>query len=855
MSRRKDLAHEYASDSEGSTSDNADELGGVSGRKKRRKVMDKVTRRDRAALGDEDDEDDESMDGSLRNKGLSFVAGGGNSTNGRERSESPSVHPGLGAGSVPAANQHTGFIGFRDSQTAELPPQMSGIRSQLDEENAVDMSSPSFARSRLAERNGSSSNKKSAAGDTLHTGIGARMLAAMGYKKGSGLGSGGQGMLNPIETKLRPTKMGLGGIKEKTDQAKAEAKRRGEVVSEDDEVGQGRSGQRRRKGKLRGDGSGASSEVSTPRPRKPKYRTAAEISQDSGAGLHIPSTLQKIVDMTGKEAKVLESASSGLSMTTTQEQIQLDEEHRISEMARNEVESFASEWKSLQDHKKYADLQESSLGRDIDLQGQKIGRLQALVEQLQWLQTDTNNADQQGEIYNILSNSLERLQFEYKEEILLYNLDEAAVGALVKSFRQSMVDWNPLEESVGLSHYLSRWRHILRIRSRADIDREVAAGIIPEPTTKAAATPYENLIHTAWLPRMRNAIQSQWDPHEPTPLLDILDAWLPVLPAFITVNLLDQVILPKIKVAVSEWNPRLSKKRRAPPPHIWVFPWLPYLGNSMSDLVDDIKRKFGIVLNDWNVFDGVIQGIEAWREVFGKGDLETLLLKYILPKLALTLRDELVIDPSNQDLEALDKVLQWRTTFRKSTIVGLLESEFWDKWLRTLHYWLTSENANFAEISQWYQSWQNVFPEDLRNLPGIQKGFAKGLNMMNDALELGDRIRELEMPRTKVIVTETKPKKTSTPAKPTTRQQPTQPAEVTFKDIVEDFCASHNLLLMPLRRAHDQTGHPLWRITASPSGTGGVFCYFHGDVVFVRRPPFGDQLDLWQPLVLEDLKK
>ena len=855
MSRRKDLAHEYASDSGGSTSDNADELEGFTGRKKRRKFMDKVTKRDRAALGDEDDEDDEPMDGSLRNKGLSFVAGGGNSTNDRERSESPSVHPGLGAGSVPAANQHTGFIGFRDSQTAELPPQMSGIRSQLDDDIAVDKSSPSFARSRFAERNGSSSTKKSAAGDTLHTGIGARMLAAMGYKKGSGLGSGGQGMLNPIETKLRPTKMGLGGIKEKTEQAKAEAKRRGEVVSEDDEEEYSKSGQRRRKGKLRGEGSGGGSEVSTPRPRKPKYRTAAEISQDSGVGLHIPSTLQKIVDMTGREAKVLASASSGLSMATTQEQIQLDEEHRISEMARNEVESFASEWKSLQDQKKYADLQESSLIRDIDSLGENIDRLQALVEQLQGLQAATNNTDQRSEIYNLLSNNLERLQFEYREEILLYSLDDATVGALVKSFRQSMVDWNPLEDSAGLSHYLSRWRQILRIRSRADIDREIAAGIISVPTTKAVATSYENLIHAAWLPRVRNAIQSQWDPHEPSPLLDILDAWLPVLPAFITVNLLDQVILPKIKVAVSEWNPRLSKKRRVPPPHIWVFPWLPYLGNSMSDLVDDIKRKFAIVLSDWKVFDGVIQGIEAWREIFEKGDLESLLLKNILPKLALTLRDELIIDPSDQDLEPLGQVLQWRNSFRKSTFVGLLESEFWNKWLRTLHYWLTSENANFGEISQWYQSWQNVFPEDLRNLPGIQKGFAKGLNMMNDALELGDRVRELEMPHTEVIVTESKTKKTSLPTKRAIPQQSTQPAEITFKDIVEDFCASHDLLLIPLRRAHDQTGFPLWRITASPSGTGGVFCYFHGDVIFVRRPPIGDQPELWQPLVLEDLKK
>ena len=64
--------------------------------------------------------------------------------------------------------------------------------------------------------------------------FGARMLAKMGWQAGTGLGVTGEGIVTPIESKLRPQKMGIAfkGFKEKTEQSKMEAKRRGEVVSD-----------------------------------------------------------------------------------------------------------------------------------------------------------------------------------------------------------------------------------------------------------------------------------------------------------------------------------------------------------------------------------------------------------------------------------------------------------------------------------------------------------------------------------------------------------------------------------------------------------------------------------------------
>ena len=67
--------------------------------------------------------------------------------------------------------------------------------------------------------------------------FGARMLSKMGWQAGTGLGVTGEGIVTPIESKLRPQKMGIAfkGFKEKTEQSKMEAKRRGEAVSGDED--------------------------------------------------------------------------------------------------------------------------------------------------------------------------------------------------------------------------------------------------------------------------------------------------------------------------------------------------------------------------------------------------------------------------------------------------------------------------------------------------------------------------------------------------------------------------------------------------------------------------------------------
>lgn len=135
--------------------------------------------------------------------------------------------------------------------------------------------------------------------------FGARMLSKMGWAAGAGLGTGGQGIVTPVESKLRPKGMGIAfkGFKEKTEQSKAEARRRGEVVSEDEEEGKEKRGKGAKgKGKDR-----TKREDVWKKPKKTKvkieHKTYEEVIAEAG-GEPTAASVGKIIDATGATVRV-----------------------------------------------------------------------------------------------------------------------------------------------------------------------------------------------------------------------------------------------------------------------------------------------------------------------------------------------------------------------------------------------------------------------------------------------------------------------------------------------------------------------------------------------------------------------
>lgn len=671
----------------------------------------------------------------------------------------------------------------------------------------------------------------------------AKMMAKMGYVEGQGLGAAGRGRLAPIETQSRPQGAGLGAVREKTQQAKEEEKREAAFRGETLEDSEAEEKERRRKLKEKRL-SGVKNGVSTPSGRpKVKYRTAVEIEAASG-GLEVPAVLKTIIDATGTETKLLTS-TAGL-MTKHVAMVPTETEAiKIARRARRDLEAFADEWNSLTERKKFFEMQENQLVQELDNEDVTVQNIQNVIDNIEELLTLENNAsnpsDQSSweEIITLLEAADEQLE----QGLDPSTLQEIAVATIHPLFKISNVDWRPLENPPGVSSYIDRLLRMLVLEP--DPTGSEVAMQNGFPTTKArskSTTPYESMMLLVWFPKVQSALTNQWDVLDPTPVLILLEAWRPLLPPFILSKLLNQIIVPRLNDALSSWKPRPSSRhptRHSQSPHIWLFPWLPYLDEQHTDpkaptgLLADVKRKLKSVLATWDLTTGILPDINAWGYVLAS-ELPPLLVRHLLPRLAAHLSWNLLIDPSDQNLDPLTQVFQWSSLFSRNTMAHLLVAEFFPKWHHTLYSWLIA-TPNYDEIREWYQWWKDRlhhYIPDINEHPTIAAEWTEGLETINLALTLGpDAASQLPPPRAGPVP----PPRASTPAAATPEAAAAHDRlETTFRDVVEDWCTEEGLLMIPLREAEARSGLPLFRITASASGKGGVLVYLKGDVIWAR---------------------
>ncbi|KAJ5949491.1 hypothetical protein N7454_001075 [Penicillium verhagenii] len=658
----------------------------------------------------------------------------------------------------------------------------------------------------------------------------ARMMAKMGYVEGQGLGSTGQGIVNPIQAQARPQGAGLGAVQEKTKQARDEEKRaaaqRGETIedSSDEERQRRRKKKEERKG---GSRSGTGTPVSRP---KPKFRTAREIEADM-EGLEVPNVLKSLVDATGKEQR---------------------EAYKIAQRARNDLEAFADEWKGLTERKKFIEIEEAQVVEELDAYQGKVNHLTGLiaaVEELDLFEHDESIASK----FDEMTGKLEDIESKYRDLADEYKTAETAVAAMHPLFRQAMEEWEPLKDPTFLVSHLTRLLPLLSRRNENEDFRP-----------RSSTSPYETMIYTLWLPRVRSALMNDWDVYDPSAATSLIVAWKNIIPSFVYSNILDQLVVPKLSDALKAWKPRSNRRHPSSQQDgqfpWWLFQWLQYLDERHTNpkqptgLMSDTKRKFRVVLDSWSLRRGLISGLDLWRDAL-RSEFDICLRNHLLPRLARHLREHFTVNPQDQDMTALEDVLRWKDYFQPNVMGLLLISDFFPKWHEILYIWLTND-PNYEEVGTWFSWWREQIPSEVNELTIVEEEWNKGLQTMHQALELGDRAAaELSRPTTaaqaKLPSQEEAEAKAKAAAAASTASRPKHHTteEPSFKEIVENWCVEQGLILLPLREANPQNGLPLFRITASATGKGGIVAYLQGDVLRVQNKK---AKELWEPMLLED---
>ena len=167
-------------------------------------------------------------------------------------------------------------------------------------------------------------------------------------------------------------------------------------------------------------------------------------------------------------------------------------------------------------------------------------------------------------------------------------------------------------------------------------------------------------------------------------------------------------------------------------------------------------------------------------------------------------------------------------------------------WMDVLHQWLTMEGVNYAEIGEWFNFWRQVFPDEINELSAVKSQWKKGSDLINTALDLGAAARtELPAPSKPSSSTTSAPKAPET-ALPAAGAVP-QNEEISFRHQVEDWCMARDLQFIA-EKSQLEAGGPVYRVTASVSGKGGVLIYLKNDSVFaqIKRgtwTPLGKEMD------------
>ncbi|CCU74479.1 G-patch domain-containing protein [Blumeria hordei DH14] len=671
----------------------------------------------------------------------------------------------------------------------------------------------------------------------------ARMMEKMGYKEGQGLGKEGQGRNRIIEVTIRPQGAGLGTVREKSNQEILEEKRQANVKGESyDETKDERFN--------------ALNDLKVTKPlyknkhkpssfRKnlgPKFLTLEEV-QNAAPGLIIPESLVSILDMT-KPGTNLSSSTSGILTDSSKihgnenaETLEQVEERKILRRAQYDLSAHVEEWKNLQDRKAYVQMTIAQQQQEIEQGLRQISQLKFLAEKYQQISQAMNDIELDS-VIELLENAEFSKNSETsteKEELL-----EVTVAVIHPYLRRAADNWKPLEDPTlgGIVSRLAKIQEILGTVSNEDDPVCLQSYTISNQTNitySKKSTVHESMIYKIIFPKIIAAINSEWDVYDSTSLQSLFDVWKDLLPSFVQKQIFDQAIIGKLNVALSNWNP---KKKTHKLPHLWLFPWLPYLPLHHSDpksstgLVNDVWRKLRRSIDSWDFRKGILPGLEQWREVFFTNDKNDnwtpLIVNHVLPSMSRFLGNErnFIVDPNDQSpyMSSLEGVFAWQKIIKSKTLAQIFADTIFPLWHRVLYQWLTLVGPN-EEIGQWFEWWRDdVFPDGIKTQKSIQDELDKGHKMINQALDLGTEVAaHLPAPSSEM------PFATMPAPISTIKYQESQ--QISLRQIVEDWCAENDLQFLPEKKALHSSG-PLYRITAARNGKNGVLVFLKGDLVY-----------------------
>jgi tuftelin-interacting protein 11 len=415
--------------------------------------------------------------------------------------------------------------------------------------------------------------------------------------------------------------------------------------------------------------------------------------------------------------------------TATPESTEVIEARKLVKRAQADLLAFSDEWKSLQERKTWIDLELKEKEQEMDDLRSDFESLQVFSE---LVSGELATADW-GQVIGCLQKALE-LKATTSE------IADIAVAAIHPFLREP--DWDPLQEPTRFASELKGLSTLLMppMSNGKSISKWDSLAVNTDDIYRRhhkSTTPYESMMYKNWLPKALAAVRS-WDVYDPTPMLNIMEAWNDLLPPFVRAQFIDNIVR-KLETAVSDWNPK-SRRQSHRLPHSWLFPWLQYLPSYHLDpkgtgLVADVRRKFRQLIDVWEFKKGLLPGLTQWEGVLGD-QWRPLVMSHVLPAMGKYLSQNFSIEPSDQEptLPVLTGILKWTPMLGRRVIAEVLIQHMFPKWHKILKEWLSLTDVNLSQVAEWYAWWRGALLKELAEVRSVKVEFDKGLKTMANAV-------------------------------------------------------------------------------------------------------------------------